>query len=996
MIRSHLCRQCRIRLSQKPVVPRHPQLQSIATFYSLRNSQSQPVSESQTSLERSHKERVTPYNEDGQQPLIRNVRTGEAERAGRYSRRDHNVDTQQNRHMGEHNEEARPHTFQEADLATLSPARSMQDALSRKDVVLAWQLFRKHYPSRHCIALENPSLEDRSLLIDDRIFIQLSNHVTTQFCNNAKLLITPTQLLFQYQQLGIENPALWSNSFGYLTDQLLWSIHQNRPESGKQRSAIALLNEVLSLWQLLFQCKGKASDALESISYEWPAIPDMPTLTRARTLLDLSFAQGLQTYHPKLKSSPALQFSAITIFNLFDDVNQDTFRVPESLKMRTAPFIRLVTASLRGTQTDYALKHIDNSLSFKALPQDFQTAVIDQVKSAPSQAVKITRLQSSMSDHGVQAQEVSHAEKVENLRRFHVSQIDDAVTNKSHVGRLEAIWEEVKVDFKDLGQATVIPSSVYNAFLSGFMEMRQPQQTVMVWNHMISNGVKPDMRTWVAMLDGCTAAQDLEGFNAIWERMLKTGANPDAYVWNSRIRGLIYFRQISMAFAAMDEMGNRWLAMENAIRNPPQRRKGAKASPPAPKANPFAKPSIEMITGAISAFVQGPRGNQAMRFEQKLQNIQRILKWAGQFDLKPTTYTYNSLIQLYLDEGDYPTTFKLLRQMEEEGLEGDLVTHTMLIRAAFNNQKFDDLSESEQTDRVFTLFSELEAGGLKLNARIYSIIVDRLLKVYSNLSATRAVINHMFSRKIDPEPAVYASLISHYFQQSPPDIAAVDSFMLRVFGPAPPRTDKYFFDRVIEGYAVHGEVNKMMDVLGRMSSHGKLPGYKALNVAVRALVDAGDVETARSIVRDVQRGEGLARGGVTGGQWQETMFLWTVRNIGINQGINLTETETGVDLPRPPKPLRLGDLDRAGKMVEVEVVADGDGVSGLAPHTSNVNDLEPDIERDMRPAVDKLYDKRQADTEMDDEYVHAEHAGYLSDELEPNGTQERSTKEEAR
>jgi hypothetical protein len=268
----------------------------------------------------------------------------------------------------------------------------------------------------------------------------------------------------------------------------------------------------------------------------------------------------------------------------------------------------------------------------------------------------------------------------------------------------------------------------------------------------------------------------------------------------------------------------------------------------------------------------------------------------------PTIYSW------HIEAGDYPTVFKLLRQMEREGIEGDLATYTTIVRAAFSSQRFDNLSQSQQANRILAIFAELEKGGVKLTDRLYSIAIDRLLKAYGNISAARTVIDHMSARKISPEPAVYASLITHYFQESPPNIEAVDGLLLRVFGPPRARTDKYFFDRVIEGYATHGEVGKMMGVLARMSSHGNTPGYRALTSIVKALADAGDWERARLIVRDLQNGEGVAKSAITGGRVLEQQFFRMVEQLGLN----VTEPLAGEHLrPRAAHSMTLGAQESA-------------------------------------------------------------------------------------
>ncbi|KAF2683740.1 hypothetical protein K458DRAFT_418722 [Lentithecium fluviatile CBS 122367] len=978
MIRSYICRQCRSRLWQRASSPRHPQWQSKAAFVTFRSVKPPAAPETQTQTQTTPGEAKnegdkgdTPQSrdEDGPPP-IRRVDPGQPAHVGRYSGRAYNADADAHEHADADASQSRQEDPLAPETATLSPARSIEEALSRKKAKKAWELFIQHYPSRTCPAFESPPFSDIPLLSGDKIFSRLLDGLNTAFCNFAAFEVTPTQALFRYQQLGIEDRLMWYHTIGYLTDQVLWSICDSRPEDGPKRGTKALLEELLSVWQLFFQCKGEAPDPLHGISPEWPHIPDLLSL---RQILhgEGKFSRRLEKFHPKISSSPNLQFSAITIFNLFDEVNQESFQVSESLKNESAPFIRLVTAALAGSRLiESALLHTKYSLSFKNLPKNFQAAVLNQVNSAPIHALNKIGVRHWKRDGEEESdgKELSDAEKAENLESFYISQILNAVMHQSHVGRVETLWETIKVAYRGPDQKTAIPLRVYNSLLEGFMRLRHSEYTVIVWNHMIASSVKPDVSTWNAMLEGCKLAQDFEGFNAVWERMLKTGTNPDVYLWTNRIHGLVTFRQISMAFAAMDEMGKKWLAAENAIKNPPKPRKGNTPHPPALKANPFAKPSIETINGAISA-VAGWREGRGMRYEQKLEYMQKVLQWAGNFGVQPNTRTYNILIQLYLSAGDYPTTFKLLRQMEREGLEGNIHTHTMLIQAAFDNQKFDGISKSEQADRILTLFSELEAGGLNLNDRVYSIIVDRLLKFYGNVSAARTVIDHMVSRKVVLEPHIYTSFISHYFSQSPPDIAAVDSLLLHIFSGPGAHTDKLFFDRVLEGYAKVGETGKMMSILARMSNHGKLPSLRALTHVVRALIEAGEWETARLIVRDVQKGEGVAKYGATGGKVQEARFFDMVRELGGNllQPLAGEHFTAGARL-RTAKPLGVGD--RAEEMVGGEPQAADERIVG---------GVREDREVMMRP---------EAEAEADDEFVHAEHANYLSDEHEEHERQE--------
>jgi pentatricopeptide repeat protein len=264
--------------------------------------------------------------------------------------------------------------------------------------------------------------------------------------------------------------------------------------------------------------------------------------------------------------------------------------------------------------------------------------------------------------------------------------------------------------------------------------------------------------------------------------------------------------------------------------------------------------------------------------------VQKILKWGVQFGIQPDTRTYNILVKLYLDAGDTATASKVLQQMEAKGIQADIATHTMLVDAAFGNGSLDDLSEPERADRLIQVFEALEAGGVRLNDFIYATAIDRLLKQYGSHSAAHTLVDHMRSRNLSPSAHIYTSLITHYFQESPPAIPAVDALLQHIFDSPHTDSDKTFFDRALEGYATHAEIGKMMSVLTRMSKLGHHPSFRALTTVIRALVEAGDADRARFIVRDVRRGEGIATGGVTGAFNDESHFLRIVDQLGLVPG----------------------------------------------------------------------------------------------------------------
>lgn len=597
---------------------------------------------------------------------------------------------------------------------------------------------------------------------------------------------------------------------------------------------------------------------------------------------------------------------------------------------------------------------------------------------------------------------------------FFTKRISKEVLMKANSSQLEKLWVEVETHYKTPDGNVQIPAELYNAFLKGFMTLFKPDHTVRVWNHMIAHNVVPDMETWLAMLVGCAKAKDLAGLNAVWQRMLNAGLEPDLRCWTTRIHALISCREVNAGMTALDDMGKRWLSAEQMIKNPPA--KGSRNLPSNSKmVNNCTKPGTGVINGAVTAIVGLPtkgkvqtRKSEGMAHQKKVEFVHKILQWAGNFDIKPDVRTYNALISLYLDSNDYITAFKLLRQMEKEGMEGDLSTHSMLLRAAFDNDRFDSLSHKEQATRIINLFLELEQGGLKPNNYLFDMAIDRLLKNYSNMAGVRTIMEHMVNRGFHPGPKTFTSLVTHYLQQSPPAIKDLDSLVARIFGPPAQPTDMYLFDRIIEGYARNDEVASAMTVLTKMSGQGKRPSFRALSEVVRAMYRAGKWERARSIVRDVERGEGVA-----------TAAPMTTHNVGRKEFFKVIDTfcpellqEFAGDYLRSPvnnghaSTLR-ADYDGqattdVGSAFEFEELYDQTQESH-EEHTSE--EYQPSDQAYDQGAYEQasyggaeqapyrqgtydhwLYEQAQTRnqhiSDMDDEFVNAEHAGYLSDKPE--------------
>ncbi|OAG03819.1 uncharacterized protein CC84DRAFT_1165989 [Paraphaeosphaeria sporulosa] len=1010
MMRSYVCQQCRLQLPRRLAPPRHPQLLSRATIVSFRKppKASQPADEAQQPPEAAPSEDTTAPRAQPQEPGIAYGRRDPEAPLFRY----HRVDDKPSPHgdgtapVGRYTRAAQPDvapsrfwTMDHGDgrnskasrpsSSSSSAVQTINTALKKGSVETAWDAFNRSFTSRDVPALTDPPLSDVPLLSGGKLFKQLALATALEFGKGNKAVPTPTQVLFRFEQLDIAPPRVWGQVIAILTYQFMRSMappgQRGAPEDPNESDTEATLGELLSLWRLFFQRYGKqqAKDPLESISTEWKAIPDgQVSFGEAGKY----FGKRLQHFCPTHDSTPELHYSAISIFNYFHAETEPPHAISETLRQQNEPFLRLLASTLAGSNIESAFKHAEFHPMLRSLGKEYQRSIAAQMDSAPSLASTILGV-----DPGATPEE-----RASHLQASFLKRIGRQVMMQANAREVEKLWGEAQKMYRSfvVGKSQ-IPRPIYNAFLSGTMTLFQPDQTVKIWNHMIANGVSPNLETWNAMLMGCAKAKDLAGMNAVWDRMIRAGVEPDQYSWTTRVHSTIGTHvQIDAGLAILDEMGKRWLSAEAAIKdskNPANRKGPRKPVSNANLVNTFTKPDIGVINGAVDGIVQLPtkgsvqgRRGHGLTFESKVSYVQRILQWAGNFSIKPDTRTYNALIKLYLGGNDFPTAFKLLRQMETEGLEGDLATHTMLLRAAFDNQKFDTLSHQEQADRVIGLFDQLDQGGLKPNTYVYQIAVDRLLKYFSNYTGVRAVIDHMMSRGFLVSPQIYTSLVTHYFQQDPPAIKEVDSLVTRILGPPAAPTDRFLFDRIVEGYAGIGEIAPMMTVLTKMSAHGKRPSYRALVEVVKALYNAGEWERARGIVRDVKESTGVVKdGATTTHQVDRDQFFYAINALAPD----LLEELAGDHFKAPVRAQTTqGDAGYEPAQPQHEQ-AQYEQQSYDQYQPQDQQNYQGGYEQqqygqsgyEQAPYEQTPYQQPQ---EMDNEFVNAEHEGYLSDEPE--------------
>lgn len=423
---------------------------------------------------------------------------------------------------------------------------------------------------------------------------------------------------------------------------------------------------------------------------------------------------------------------------------------------------------------------------------------------------------------------------------------------RSDTGLAIGLWRRFRDNSMPNGDTESLREEIFTQFLSSFFSLRRPGHAVDVWNVMVRSGLIPRQKHWQAMIVGCTKSKDLVSMQEIWTNMKAAGFEPDNKSWTAWIHGLIKCGEWHLGLGALEELGRLW-------RNAPVEAKTDNGGTGGPL------PTIEPVNGAISALLA----------TGKAGIVPKVFLWAKLQNVPLATSTFNIMLRPAIRKDETEAVNHVLSEMQAHNCQPDIVTFTIILNGLLSNtnSSFHTKTPEAQKTTILTLLKTLQSKGLFATAHTYSTVLDGLLAPQTiNLTAARAVLNHMAANNLKPSPHIYTILVTHYFAATPPDLAAIDSLMHRI-RLEKGALDSVFYDRMIEGYARAGEVEKMLSFVRRAPREGKSPSWMALLAVLEELVRAREWGFAKEFVADVSdREKGLLRHGEAGGAGKD--WFW--------------------------------------------------------------------------------------------------------------------------
>lgn len=389
-------------------------------------------------------------------------------------------------------------------------------------------------------------------------------------------------------------------------------------------------------------------------------------------------------------------------------------------------------------------------------------------------------------------------------------------------GEVDRLWHEFIGNAKDptaerAAQLQQHPD-VFNSFINTYMALNLSDKAIAVWNTLPSFGLRPTLKTWNMMLDGCRKARNLNGLNAAWKKLVASGVRLDTQVWTTRVAALIDCGDTKAALAALQELVTEWNTASSTGRDAVQ-------------------PTMEPVNAALAGLVR----------QENLKGAENLIHWARKHGVSPDVVTFNTLLRpLIRNRRDHEVKV-LFRTMKALEIQADAATFTIVLDGTLAHIPEDDTAKQLQV--VSEVFEKMRASGLEANLHTYGKMIYLLL--CSGDRATKvvdAVISHLRAHGHNLSPHIYTMLIEHYFNCRPPKLNRVEELLQWRRLLDYDDMDRVLYERVIKGYASVGEPATAFEIYCKLNDTGMKVELDTQTSLLEALVVQGRLENAKALV----------------------------------------------------------------------------------------------------------------------------------------------------
>ncbi|KAF9620559.1 hypothetical protein IFM89_013224 [Coptis chinensis] len=303
-----------------------------------------------------------------------------------------------------------------------------------------------------------------------------------------------------------------------------------------------------------------------------------------------------------------------------------------------------------------------------------------------------------------------------------------------------------------------------------------------VLGYMNKKGYPPSVISHTALMEAYGKGGQYNKAEAIFRRMQSSGPEPSAFTYQIILR----------TFVEADKFEEAESIFETLLDD--------KISP--------LKPDQKMFHMMIYMYKKSGNYDKARKTFAKMPDR----------GVPQSTITFNSLMSF---ETDYKEVSRIYDQMQRAGLQPDVISYALLIKA---------YGKARREDEALAVFEEMLDAGVRPTRKSYNILLDAFA-VSGMVDEARTVFKSMRRDKCAPDIYSYTTMLSAYVNASDMDGAEMFFRRLQQDGFEP---NVVTYGTLIKGYAKMNNLEKMMEKYEEM----RLKGIKANQTIFTTIMDA--------------------------------------------------------------------------------------------------------------------------------------------------------------
>ena len=745
--------------------------------------------------------------------------------------------------------------------------------------------------------LRKEELEENREVLEKMFRYMVGNRVKKQYIDRKGPKVA--QVLSLFQQWGMVHLQLLEGEIRLVLTRLSSSdlLYERELNAQKKASLSYLLSDLLLLWRYhFFHTANRAhpspdvDEGFKQDGKSWIGLPSLADVTKA---LEAVKARYLWRYkrvfatrdeeNAKFLSSAA----SLTHLLLYAASSRKIMSATTSTVAR--PFLDVFSFLALGANREYTLINYCLPLNRKEnrlqellmawwhkMLNDLETNIIPK-QSAPVQEstyeasfeelaipLGIPELASSQSGNTEPGSD-NHRLKQSNKLNTLSMDIRKAATQQN-IKALSYLWQRFVAEMRNPKTRQNEPlHSIYAEFLWGFVSTSRLEEVTKVWESMKLYNVTPSLVHWNALLEFALKTRIRGAASKVWQQMTQDAqVRPDNQSWTIYLTALMRDGRWREALSEIAELGKAWTRETNAD--------ALESSGPASGDAEFSTkedrkhflPSMMPVNAVLTGLF----------ILQQTNATKVVINWSRTHGLKANVTTYNIFLRSASRKGDRKALMALIDEMRTNGIQADATTLTMLLHGLIRGKTsvFDDLSPEEQEALISRELDAMHASGIPANEHTYSTLLAALVSTPEpNLAGARVLLGRLSASKTKVPSHIYTTLIRYYFSTDPPNLLAVENLWSGI-EKAQGTLDHVGYDRLVEGWAQVGNLEKVLFFLRRLTNEGNVPGWLALHRALEAMIKERDWELCEQLVYDVERRDGLLRVGERG--WRGEEDFW--------------------------------------------------------------------------------------------------------------------------